>query len=254
MFYIKRRIIEIELLNIITAPYITTLSNKRVVVYFRALIRIYDYKAFLDTSIYLVDMIAPPYTEPLWRGIWNTLKKDRKNNKTINIDFIKLYGYPFKPKADKIGFYIVEATERKRKEHALIKPKDSNNKYDAFFSNMYNSYFEGEEYIKEKYPTLKEHNEKDYIKPLLYKLSTSNRIFYYDISAKITLYQYLDLSPITNPEHKEDLKGKPLFYQLVDTRAEMLSKALNIPKSKAIKEVLRNTNFKAQKPKNTKAQ
>ena len=136
MFYIKRRIIEIELLNIITAPYITTLSNKRVVVYFRALIRIYDYKAFLDTSIYLVDMIAPPYTEPLWRGIWNTLKKDRKNNKTINIDFIKLYGYPFKPKADKIGFYIVEATERKRKEHALIKPKDSNNKYDAFFSNI----------------------------------------------------------------------------------------------------------------------
>ena len=247
MFYIKRRIIEIELLNITTAPYIQTLSNKKVVVYFRALVRISDFRAFIDNTIFLVDMIAPPYTISLWSGIWRRFKKERKEGININFDFIKLYGYPFKPSEKKIGFYIVDATERKKiKTNSTFNNSDT---YAQYFFNTNNSYYEGEDYLKEKYPTLKEHNEKDYIKPLLYKLSTSNRIFYYSLSASITLYQFLDLSPITNPNHKEELKDKPLFYQLVDTLADMIIKELNISKPLAIKEVMKSSNYKAQKPK-----
>ena len=146
MFYIKRRIIDIELKKIVVRPYIKTLSNKKVVCYTRALVSLQDFRSFenciFNASLYLVDMIAPPYTLPLWRYLY---KKTKNIKKHCELDFIKLYGYMYKPNKDSIAFYVVDATERKLPKEKRLIAKSEEQELGAYSLNTYYSYFEGEE-------------------------------------------------------------------------------------------------------------
>ncbi len=251
--YIKRRVIDAELIKIIQYPEIKTLSNKKVVAYFKGIIRIPDYrnidKAFFDTSLYFVEMIAPPYTLRLWRYFFQICKKEP----TMEINFIKLYGYAYKPNREKIAFYVCEACERKKKTN-LLTPKDENENLTALMISIYNSYYEGEEYIKGRYPYID--NEKNKVRAYFFKDTTPKSILYYkDISQKIKLLTFQDLSPLINPKHKKELEEKPIFYQLLDTLADELSPLYRDKgRGYVIKELLRGSTYKAQKPKSPKAQ
>ena len=248
--HIKRRVIDAELIKIIQYPQIKTLSNKKVVSYSKGIIRIPDYrntnKSLFDTSLYYVEMIAPPYTLPLWRYFFQLCKSDP----SLEICFIKLYGYVYKPTRDKIAFYVCEACERKRRGD-IPTPTD---KTRSPLTSLFNSYFEGEEYIREKYPYID--NEKNKVRAYFYKDTTPKSILYYkDLSQNIRLLTFQDLSPLINPLHKENLKDKPIFYQLLDTLADEVSPLYREKgRGHIIKELLSGSTYKAQKHESPKAQ
>lgn len=248
MFYIKRRIISIELYNIISKPTIKKLSNNKIACYFQAYMRIPDTRHFesmlYDFSFYLVDIITPPYAFAFWMKIYEAIKD---KHTLVFLDYIKPYGYPFKPNKDKIAFYIVDALERKKgKYHTPITPED-NNPLGKMISNKQFSYWEGEDYLKSKYPTLNrdyEELQKDTIKPLLYKLSTSNRIFApKSLDQTIEEISFLDLTPLINPSKNPELEGKSIYYKIVSTMADELSKDNDIDKSIAIRIILSSKNY-----------
>ena len=249
--YIKRRVIDAELIRVISYPYVKKIKGNKAVASFRALVRITDTRAFLDQidySLYLVEAIAPPYTYPLWKYLYSKYKKEP----LAQIDYIKLYGYAFKPNRNNIAFYICDATLRKISPKIRRKMTDSI----SYFNNRYNSYFEGEDYIRGRYPHIDNENNK--IRALFFKKTTPKSILYYqDLTKPLPLYLFDDaLAKLINPEDKEELKGKPIFYQLLNTLADSVSKEENINKGLAITKLLASNTFstKAQKYKSTEAQ
>lgn len=244
MFYIKRRVVDIEMCNIITKPEIKKLSNNKVVCYFKALINIYDFrdfnKLYENFSFMLAEITTAPYTITFWRKIYSITSKEE--GQLIQLDFMRVYGYPYKPSKDKIGFYIVDALEKKKGKHTF-KATDKNKVASMILNDAF-SYYEGEEYLKSKYPYLNDENNK--IKPLLYKRTTRGSMFMLkSLDQEISFISSLNLSPLINPNNKPELEGKSIYYKLLDTLADDISSNEGISKKRAINILLSRRHYES---------
>jgi len=258
MYNIKKRVIDLDIEMIITAPVNKTTSNKRFLCCFKALVRYpiskTSFKEHLGASM-ILDITAPPYTQYLFYAIY----KKYKNNIYTRLDFLKVWGYPYKPNRDNVGFYCLEATERIPNKEII---GDNNQPFTCDnLSLMFNSHFIGIEYLKEKYPELRSKDRgNDYnilTNYFLTKHSGKNSTLYYprDYSQLINVVMFNNLYKITNPDNLEELKDKPLFFQIVGHLTDIIHKEHPTEDIISIRKyVLSNNSYKALKPKNTKAQ
>lgn len=264
MYNIKRRVIDLEIQKILTRPLNKTLSNKKYVCYFQALFTFpyckhlgEDMLSMLGSSI-ILEVIAPPYTLELWLSIWKTYKAQMKDT---DLHFLKLWGYPFKPNKDKVGFYVVEATERKLKRPLPVR-EDKTDYLQRIVDLDQCGYFEGEEYIRSRYKYLSREDRTNDFNKLSNYYFTKNRgkeaviLYPRDFNARVNVVYYQHLYKITNPDNLKELEEKPLFYQLANTYARRLIKELSpdyqLSLDEALKLVLSNNIYKspkAQKPK-----